>query len=210
MIRQLELMPERTADDRGFGERIKTSVAFEKLLFEKLDEQGFAIAVNGTEHTHPGFVSQLLHSTDQTSLAIRFQPDGVACIGKTPRSFFIEAKAARNIEKTAYEQYMKLQVTGNIVIVVFEKLGWGWNFIEDIKMTDGHETVASFPAEKRFPVSPDGWIYPRSGKRWRDIKQKVLRASGTPYREIDKVSLLPWSVFKDNVITKLRRLHNDA
>ena len=95
--------------DRGYhSTRTVISSAFEKRLFSELESLGFVVAVNGTEHTHPDFVRALHRSADQTSLAIRFQPDAVAHIGNTPRAMYVEAKAAKNIEKTAYEQYMKL------------------------------------------------------------------------------------------------------
>jgi len=190
--------------DRGFRSvRTAASQSFEQRLLDKLERSGFVVAMNGTEHTHSDFVGQLHQSTDQTSLAIRFQPDAVAHIGAVPRSFYVEAKAAKNIERTAYEQYMKLYTNGNVVVVVFEKLDWHWNFIEDIKLVDGNETVGRFPPDKQFPVDGAGWITPRKCERWHNIKTHNPQASGTPYREIAVASLLQWRDFKDRIIQRL-------
>ena len=179
-----------------FKKRIQTGLDFETELFQKLSDIGFKIAMNGTEHTHPEFVDGLRNSTDQTSLSLRFQPDGVISIGKIPRSVFIEAKASKAIEKLAYIQYLKLKEMGSIVVVVFKVFGNGWCFIEDMPIIDGNKTVESFPEGRRFPVE-DGWIVPRKCNR------KPKNGSGTPYREINSFNLNDWCDFKKIIIEKL-------
>jgi len=182
----------------NFALRLEKSVTFEKAIFNRLQELGFTVAINGTEHTNPKFTNQLRHSTDQTSLSIRFQPDGVASIGKTPRSFFVEAKNSTCIEKRAYEQYMKLANNGNIVIVVFnfDLFGWKWCFVEDMLLIDGNDTVKQFP--NPFKVI-DGWIYPNYKPRY---------GSGTPYREVDETWLYRFEgQFKPKVIQRLREVY---
>ena len=181
----------------SFQDRIKQASKFEKELFSTIEEMGFVVAVNGTEHTHPEFVSGLKKSEDQTSLAIRFQPDGVASIGNISRSFYVEAKASKTIERTAYEQYKKLFTVENIVVIVFEPFDWKWCFVEEMPLEDGHDTVAPFPAERRFPVSDDGWLYPRKSRHG------IAKGSGTPYRKIKPEELRKWETFKKEIIERL-------
>lgn len=183
-----------------FSERIKLAEEFQQSLFNKIKELGFYVAINGTEHTHPDYVRLIQGSIDQTSLSIRFQPDGVACIGRIPRSFYVEAKNSRFIERTAYEQYYKLHESGSLVVVVFGKLDWKWNFIEDIKLVSASETSSKYTDP--FPII-DGWICPRKDGRWYSgLKESYSRASGTPYREIMKSSLNNWCDFKKTVIAR--------
>ena len=186
----------------GFQGRALLAEKFENSLFKQLAGMGFAIAANGTEHTHPDFVARLKNSNDQTSLAIRFQPDAVACIGRMPRSFYVEAKAARTIERQAWEQYEKLVANGNILAIVFEKFAWTWNFWQDIHLIPAEETIGRYPIHQRFPVI-DGWVTPRGSKQWKNIRDATPRASGTAFREVDKKSLLPFASFKEIVIEQL-------
>lgn len=189
----------------SFAARIATANQFQDELFAALETLGFQVAINGTEHTHPSFVERLRGSTDQTSLAIRFQPDGVACLGTLPRTLYVEAKNARNIERTAYEQYMKLHAAGNVLTIVFGKLDWQWNFIERLTLVSGVVTVSKFPPAQRFPVEDD-WIVPRRAHHWNTVRGTNPQASGTPYREILPSSLRPWSAFKSEVINRLTSL----
>lgn len=181
----------------NFQDRIEKASKFEKELFKKIAELGFVVAINGTEHTYPAFIEGLKNSTDQTSLAIRFQPDGVARIGKIPRSFYVEAKASKSIERTAYDQYKKLFDAESVVVIVFEPLGWGWCFIEEMPLEDGHDTVATFPVSRRFPVSDDGWLYPRKSTRG------IAKGSGTPYRKVESEKLREWYTFKKEILKRL-------
>jgi len=181
----------------SFQDRIKKATEFENELFKKIAELGFVVAKNGTEHTHPEFIETLHKSTDQTSLAIRFQPDGVAHIGKVPRSFYVEAKASKSMEKTAYEQYKKLSDAGNIVTVVFGPFGWKWCFVDEMPLENGHDTVSPFPEKMRYPVSDDGWLYPRRSARG------AAKGSGTPYRKIKPENLRGWETFKTDIIKRL-------
>jgi hypothetical protein len=209
-VNQALALPAVQQKDRGFiSVRTAASTAFEQHLFAEIQNLGFGVALNGTEHTHPDFVSRLHGSIDQTSLAIRYQPDAVACIGKIPRSFYVEAKAAKNIEKTAYKQYRKLQNSGNILVVVFEKLDWRWNFVEDVQLIDGNITVSSFPISRRFPVDDEGWLCPRQCHWWHRIKARNPQASGTPYREVNQASLLEWAEFKRLIIERLTEAQSD-
>jgi len=178
----------------AFNGRIQRAETFRDAVFTAIAAMTFDIAINGTEHTHPQFVEKLRRSIDQTSLAIRYQPDGVACIGDIPCTIYIETKDANTIERQAYEQYMKLYQAGNRVVVIFGGLAWAWNFIECIKLIPGEDTVARFPPERQFPVR-EHWITPRESAWWRRICQRNPQASGTPYREVEKQSLLPWQAF---------------
>lgn len=191
----------------GFGGRIVKALSFEDALDKDLKKKNFHVARNGTEHTFPEFTNRLRLSDDPTSLAIRFQPDGIACIGRVPRSFYYEAKASRYIEKTAYEQYMAIREANGILVIVFEwdTNYWRWNFIENIKLIPGGVTVNRFPPAKRFPVRDD-WIIPRGSKRWETIRSNSSQASGTPYREVDITSLLYWEEFESKIIERLKNV----
>jgi len=201
--------------------RQMVSTNFERQLFDRLAGMGFHIAQNGTEHTHPAFVDKLKRSTDQTSLAIRYQPDGVASLGEIPCSFYIEAKTTADpnqkthkIEKNAWEQYWRLQNNGNIVVIAFGKFqdrgnekaynfAWHWNFLKCIKLIPGQETVSHFPIGQRFPVEND-WVYPRGSKRAAELRALGNdNFSGTPYREVVTESLLPWDTFRQSIIERL-------
>jgi len=198
-----------TLVNNGFSGRLEKASRFERELFGEIERLGFCVAMNGTEHTYPEFVEKLRQSTDQTSLAIRFQPDAVASINRIPRSFFVEAKAAHTMERLAWEQYWRLYCNGNVLVLVFEDFNWAWNFIEEINLITGEETVSSFPPEKRFPVI-DGWITPRGSRRWRQLRGKIKRASFTPYREVDGSSLRLWGEFRDMIIDRLREINYAA
>ena len=188
----------------GFDNRTGKALPFEDALTKDLEGQGFCVARNGTEHTFPEFTGQLRRSNDSTSLAIRFQPDGVACIGRIPRSFYWEAKASRKIEKTAYEQYMAIHRMGGVLVVVFQwdTGDWRWNFIEDVRLIPGSDTVSKFPPDRRFPVVNE-WITPRGSQRWEIVKSNSSQASGTPYREVNEASLLKWNAFKPAIVERL-------
>jgi len=191
----------------GFKDRIEAARIFENELFYEMNNLGFEVAKNGAEHTCQEFTKFIMPSSDQTSLAIRFAPDGVAAIGKTPRSFYVEAKYASNIEKTAYEQYMKLASVGNIVVLVFGGYGdWMWQVIERVTLIDGDETVSSFPENMRYPVI-DGWITPRKAddEHYKERKHNNGGFSGTPYREVYYSSLLDWRIFKCDMLSILKR-----
>lgn len=181
----------------NFNDRDKDSKVFEQALFDKIRKMGFDVAINGTEHTCPVFVDGLRQSNDQTSLAIRFQPDCVANIGRVPRSFYVEAKAAKTIERLAYEQYLKLYEVGNIAVVVFEKLEWRWGFVEELVLEEAEVTVGRYPKHRRFPIV-DGWIAPRVAGR------KPAKGSGTQYRMMSPEKLRLWRDFKKDVIERLK------
>jgi len=204
----------------SFSDRIEKAKLFEKALIDELGKSGFYTACNGTEHTFPEFTNRLRLSNDPTSLAIRFQPDGVACLGNPPCSFYFEAKCSRYIERTAYEQYMNVYNAGNILVIIFEwsQADWRWNFIEDIHLVPGLLTVAPYPADKRWPVI-DGWVTPRNSARWNKIKSSARGSgfipssfSGTSYRKVKIASLLKWNVFKSMMLRKLEndKNHNES
>jgi len=181
----------------GFGDRIAKATKYEKQIFDAFKEMGFDMAINGTEHNYPEFVSRLRHSSDQTSLAIRYQPDGVICFGNVPQSCYAEAKAGTTIEKDAYLQYQKLANNGNLVIIIFEGFNSSWNFFDEIKLVPANVTVSRYST--RFPIE-DSWITPRKSPRWQAISARKPNASGTPYREVDSSSLIPWSDFKPSML----------
>lgn len=188
----------------GFDKRTIKGSSFEEIVAEELELLGFHVARNGSEHTLHKFVDLLRDSKDPTSLAIRFQPDGVACIGKIPRSFYWEAKNGETIEKTAWEQYIKYHKAGSVMVLI---IGPGsdihWNFIENIRLIPGEKTISSFPPRFRLPVK-DGWITPRGSERWNQIREENPQACGTPYRKIDFTSLFRWKEFRHRILERLK------
>jgi len=190
----------------NFEKLSKEGKKFQVELFGKLSAMGFTVALNGTEYTHPEFIAGLRNSEDQTSLAIRFAPDGVACIGKIPRSFYIEAKRGSSIEKNAWIQYGKLVEAGNVLVIVFcnNENSWYFNFYESVKLIDGKISSENIPEYKRWPIDDDGWICPRESASWNEDKLNIKHASGTPYKKVDFSSLIPFAEFKNVVIERLR------
>ena len=52
----------------SFEERSKAAKEFQDKLFADLRAMGFNVALNGTEHTHPAFVSELHRSSEASDL----------------------------------------------------------------------------------------------------------------------------------------------
>jgi len=180
-----------------FRKRSENATPFEIALAEKIEALGCCATPNGTEHTHTEFVKSLNLSTDPTSLAIRFQPDGVAHTATdVPISFYWEAKSGKrgSIEKAAYEQYMLLCHGGRTVLVFFEPFHWRWNRVEHIQFIDSIEYVSQFPEQRQFPVV-GGWIRPRKWSGYKDIKYKSRAWSGTDYKYVNSSSLRPFTEF---------------
>jgi len=199
----------------SFNDRLERAKNYEIALIKMLNLSGFVTALNGTEHTHPDFVDKLRHSEDPTSLSIRFQPDGVAYIGNTPRSFYFEAKSSSTIEKNAYDQYINLTRNGNIVVLFFGSVGneikFKWIFVEDLKFTNSENLLKKFKnqkgnKQKDIPII-DNWFYPRKLNDSDYNEWKIeYKGSGTPYANIDKSCLLNCNVFKNLMIEKLKNI----
>jgi len=200
----------------SFSWRLRVSDESTNQAFVKLRELGFTVAKNGTEHTHPDFIRLLHKSEDQSSLAIRFQPEGVACIGMPPSTFYVEVKSTTDpkkkqfsVEKLAWKQYHLLHRNRNVLVLIFAKyierwkFEWKWNFLEDIRLLTPETTLAKFPPEKRFPIV-NGWIAPRGSKREKELhKQYCYTGSGTSYREVDPSSLLDFQILKLSIVRRL-------
>jgi len=199
----------------SFNDRLERAKNYEIALIKMLNLSGFVTALNGTEHTHPDFVDKLRHSEDPTSLSIRFQPDGVAYIGNTPRSFYFEAKSSSTIEKNAYDQYINLTRNSNIVVLFFGSVGdeikFKWIFVEDLKFTNSENLLKKFKnqkgnKQKDIPII-DNWFYPRKLNDSDYNEWKIeYKGSGTPYANIDKSCLLNCNVFKNLMIEKLKNI----
>jgi len=179
-----------------FKERTNRGDIFSTRIFDDLDKWGFDVALNGTEHTHPEFIKQLHSSTDPTSLMIRYQPDGVASIGTVPRSFYLEVKASKYIERDAYLNYTRLQMLGGVVYIVFAHNDFiGFSEVQNIEF----ESIIS----SSIPVE-NGWLCPRQRVDW-ETYRKTYKGSGTPFRGVDIKCLREWSIFKQTVVEKLSK-----
>lgn len=162
----------------GFNERIAIGVQFENDVEAYCARKFISVAKNGTEHTHPEFVSGLRSNNSVTSKLIRFAPDGIV-LHKDSNIYHWEAKASDKIEKDAYETYMKYVDIGHNVILFAKQFHNVYlKMINKIVLIDGNTTVNKFSHNRRHPVV-DKWIYPRNGHG------NAGNGSGTPYREID-------------------------
>lgn len=171
----------------AFAQRIEAGEAFQEQLMSLLSKRGdvASVCANGTEHTHPDFVSLLRSNNTRASKFVRFAPDGVY-MKKDGEVIHFDAKAGKSIEKDAYEAYMALRGLG-CRLLLFVKTGEGEMYFQDIEkvvLIDGEVTVSPFPANRRFPVE-DGWICPRK----KAGTTGAGNGSGTPYREIDFSSM---------------------
>ena len=138
-----------------------------------------SVAKNGSEHTHPSFVSMLRNRDDAGSKMVRFQPDGVVLA--KDGVYHWEAKHATNIERDAFETYMKYVSIGCKVIVFFKHPKTKKVFCsmaENIVFVPSEEVVSRYSEQTRHPII-DGWMYPRRGNGGRGY------GSGTPYREVN-------------------------
>lgn len=179
----------------NFERRATQGQEFSDRIFADLKRWGFQIAKNGTEHTHPDFVSALRSSTDVTSLRIRYAPDGVLAYGMPARSAYVEAKNSIYIEKLAYENYMRLALEGCPVAVVFHQLQIvRFEFVENLAW------VISAPG--KWPLDAENWICPRLHPQWEQLKREY-KGSGTPFKKIEWSELLEWNTFADVMKARL-------
>ncbi|MBT7075980.1 MAG: hypothetical protein HN922_13855 [Anaerolineae bacterium] len=177
----------------SFSERISKGIELEKRIFNDLEKMGFHVAINGTEHTHPRFVKNLKNSEDQSSLTIRFQPDGVIAFGDNNKSAYIEIKSSPFIEKLAYTNYKNISDGGSIVVLVSENNGV-------IKFNSIKNLAFKEIKNSRFPII-DGWVSPREHEDWQRIKRNGFRGSGTPYKLINHDAMIDWSKFKELILS---------
>lgn len=180
-----------------FQKRLTVSEPFEDEVEAYLVRTGIhAVTRNGSEKTHAEFANLLRLRNDVGSKLLRFQSDGLGLddIGV----FDWEAKTTMDsrvstIERDAYEIY-KLRHEQGTRFKLFIRPYWPrrrcvyWNYIEEVRLISGEETVARFPEDRRFPVI-DGWICPRAAHRY------AGNGSGTPYREIDLKSMIQLADF---------------
>ncbi len=189
-----------TALDTGstFAERARGGAQLQAAIVNDLEAWGFVVAVNGTEHTHPAFVSGLWRSTDPTSMSIRYQPDCVLRHGNPiPRSFYVEIKNSQCIERAAYENYMRLADAGDDVFVVCMNRvpSVCYGLVQDLTF----EPVDWTQKDQDWPFV-DGWITPRANPElFAEKKRQGFSGSGTPFRRIDGRELPLWETFPDTI-----------
>ncbi len=172
-----------------FNGRLKIGEIFENEIEAYFLDKKVISAKNGTEHTHPDFVNSLRNNKTDGAKMIRFEPDGIASIKNDVICW--EAKCGKHLERDAYETYMKYNSIGKRIIM-FLKIGEEvkWQYVDKISFIDSYEIVNKFP-DNPHPVK-DGWIYPRLGNN-------IGGGSGTPYREVDILSLennIVWNTWK--------------
>ncbi len=166
----------------GFEFRLSAGVAFEQEVERYLNWHPdiLAVARNGTEHTHPEFVTRLRSCSEPTAQFIRFAPDGVA-LSRSVSVFHWEAKCSHCMEKEAYETYMRHELAG-CEILLFLRTGQGIfaSWVSQLPFIPSQDVVERYSERRRFPID-EGWICPRNASNQSDL----LMGSGTPYREID-------------------------
>ena len=149
-----------------------------------------AVALNGTEHTHPSFVQELRTNDLPAAKFVRFAPDGVM-VNKKGNVIHWDAKCAATIERDAYETYLKYGEAGCTVLLFVKHEGHiYWQRIENLRFLSSEEIVLGFPPGRRFPVE-NGWICPRKKPGYRE--QVSRNMSGTPYQMIDFSSMKLWT-----------------
>lgn len=168
--------------DGAFFERLAAGKTWEQDVYRYLvdNPRVVSVAFNGTEHTHPDFVSLLRQNSAKSAALLRYQPDGVF-LRDDGEVFHFEAKHSSSIERTAWEVYHAIAAVGASVIVFVKHPRNGYTYmqtIEKMRLFPGSQTVARFPKDKRFPVH-DEWIH---------------RPGRTPYREIDFDSMRVFDV----------------
>jgi len=165
-------------------DRIEEAVVVEREVYDIIRHHP-AIAnatINGSECTHdPGFMNEVRRSTAPAALLLRYQPDGVA-LTKKGGVFYWDAKASDQIEKQAYQIYMKLSDWGCPVWIWCRPPGCDLYYqrLHLIRFQDSTQWVNGFPDP--WPVYDD-WIYPPGSD---------TAYSGTPYRVIDLSSMRNW------------------
>ncbi len=170
-----------------FNVRLRCGILFEQLLCYLLAHINCIsqIALNGTEHTHPAFMQAIRNNFGDAALFLRFAPDGVILIENNGKKnlYHWEAKNAKNIERDAYQTYLKYQTAGcRIFIFVLDGGLIYFQILNKLKFIDSQAILDRYPNGKRFPVDEDGWICPppRNGEK------------RTPYKEIDFSSMKPF------------------
>jgi len=166
----------------GFETRISMATKFELEVEQYCRRVSVMAAKNGTEHTHPDFVNNIRTNNAETAKLIRYAPDGILLTNEQD-VYHWEAKCSDKIEKDAYKTYIKYTQIGHRVLLFCKSRGIVYcNFVENIALVDGAETVKKYPQSMRHPVK-NKWIYPRLGHG------NSGTGSGTPYREIELSSL---------------------
>lgn len=182
--------------ERGFPGRIVKGREFEDKIFDDLQKWGFIVARNGTEHTCRAFVDAIRNSVDQTSLAMRYQPDGVIAYGCPLKTAYVEAKSSLFIERAAYEQYIKLSNAGNNIFIVMNSgVEIKFSTAQSITFTKQH------PGKMNWPII-NGWVSPRSDTEYEIKKEKhpEWHGSGTDYAIVDFSSMMLWEIFPSLLI----------
>jgi len=168
-----------------FNQRLKLAEEFELAVEGYLNaaKKIQSVAKNGTEHTHPDFVELLRRNNTSASKMVRFAPDGVA-LHANSQVIHWEAKSSINIEKDAYQTYMKYHDMGCHVLIFAKNRDKVYHqFVERVGFIPSEDIVRPFHPDARHPIDDDGWMCPRKGKGTSGY------GSGTPYKTIDFSSM---------------------
>ncbi len=168
-----------------FENRLERGLQAERRVFGQLEAEGHDVVRNGTEHTHPNFVSRLRDNDTEAAKFIRYAPDGAYRTNEGQVIHF-DVKAANAIEKDAWNVYRAHEAAGCRVKLYIEFGGKSYSqWLSDVRFLDSHSYVERFQEVRRFPIDEQGWICPRQKPGFRPDG----KMSGTPYKYLDFDSL---------------------
>lgn len=184
---------------KGWKKRKQKGGSWAKQVRDMLEDKGHHVVFIGAEHIAPEVHDLLsgMELPDKTAQFIRFMPDCFLVHGERDEAYFVEAKAANNIEKQAYEAYDILcEKDLNVYLVIRYRGKCYCCHFDDLPLIDSRQVVEQY--SNPLPIDQDGWIAPRlqpmiDYRRW---KRRFPHASGTPYKRIDLDRLTPWKKIK--------------
>jgi len=155
-----------------------------------------AVERYGGESIAPVVSARIRRSNDPGAQLLRHSPDGVLC-RTDERVVLWDAKAAKAIERDAYESYLKYHAIGHRVVLFFKRLKSVplanqqllWQDIQELQFIDSYARLSRYDPARRWPIDEDGWVAPRQNPDFRPTEDY----SGTPFRYIDFSKLVIWS-----------------
>lgn len=162
---------------------------------------GCRVGRNGSEHTIPGFVSQIRNVWSPCALLLRHSPDGVL-IQPDGVVRHWEAKVEDSMEKHAFQAYRAYQRIGaDLVIFVKVDTAVYRGSFGRMKFIRPEITLSNHRTDKyNWPII-DGWLVPKGHPNF--IEKK---SSGNPYLKINLKTLKPLPHFQEVVETYRSKL----
>jgi len=168
----------------SFETRINKSKDAIKRFIEYAKEKQLDYAYSGYEElkSSPEFQDKIRKIDDITAKRIRYFPDMIL-VGK--KTWLLEIKHGKTIEKDAYDTYMELHnLCWNVGIVFLNN--------DNLKFIRINDLMFILPKKYNIPIIDDYWIAPRKmdKERYYEWKKIYPNASGTTYAYIDFCNFL--------------------